>query len=198
MTENPDETLCSTKFYDQIKRELNYSSCCSDGVLGVYNGLNTARFHQQPPLTDSTRLPQTVLIALDNLKYSIDSEPHTYRVASKPFDIANPNDANANDNQAIVSDNCYAEDTEKGAAEGVSLIHGPKQCAAHQNTSHNKVNCADRRRNNQSNSTKMSSPESDCNSNVHMHALQQLATSIASSHDFTHDNSDYQWFLDYK
>lgn len=45
---------------------------------------------------------------------------------------------------------------------------------------------------------KMSSPESDCNSNVHLNHSQPLATSIASSHDFTHDNSDYQWFLDYK
>lgn len=43
----------------------------------------------------------------------------------------------------------------------------------------------------------MSSPESDCNSNPHGGPIQQLACSIASSHDFTHDNSDYQWFLDY-
>lgn len=37
----------------------------------------------------------------------------------------------------------------------------------------------------------MSTPESDCNSN-----MGPLGTSI-SSQDFTHDNSDYQWFLDY-
>lgn len=42
----------------------------------------------------------------------------------------------------------------------------------------------------------MSSPESDCNSNPQI-GQQQLGCSIASSHDFTHDNSDYQWFLDY-
>lgn len=39
----------------------------------------------------------------------------------------------------------------------------------------------------------ISSPESDCNSNMG----GPLGCSIASSHDFTHDNSDYQWFLDY-
>lgn len=37
----------------------------------------------------------------------------------------------------------------------------------------------------------MSTPESDCNSN-----MGPLGCSI-SSQDFTHDNSDYQWFLDY-
>lgn len=37
----------------------------------------------------------------------------------------------------------------------------------------------------------MSTPESDCNSNI-----GPLGSSI-SSQDFTHDNSDYQWFLDY-
>lgn len=41
------------------------------------------------------------------------------------------------------------------------------------------------------------SPESDCNSNLHLNAIQQLGCSIASSQDFTHDNSDYQWFIDY-
>lgn len=42
----------------------------------------------------------------------------------------------------------------------------------------------------------MSSPESDCNSNPHIGVIP-LGCSIASSQDFTHDNSDYQWFLDY-
>ena len=41
----------------------------------------------------------------------------------------------------------------------------------------------------------MSSPESDCNSNPHI--IGPLGCSIASSQDFTHDNSDYQWVLDY-
>lgn len=51
----------------------------------------------------------------------------------------------------------------------------------------------------------LSSPESDCNSNPHPNGSSSVAgglgsllsCSIASSHDFTHDNSDYQWFLDY-
>lgn len=43
----------------------------------------------------------------------------------------------------------------------------------------------------------LSSPESDCNSNPHLGGGSLLGCSIASSHDFTHDNSDYQWFLDY-
>jgi hypothetical protein len=46
----------------------------------------------------------------------------------------------------------------------------------------------------------MSSPESDFNSNLYLGcggAATMLGCSIASSHDFTHDNSDYQWFLDY-
>lgn len=41
----------------------------------------------------------------------------------------------------------------------------------------------------------LSSPESDCNSN--MSNMGPLGCSIASSTDFTHDNFDYQWFLDY-
>ncbi len=47
---------------------------------------------------------------------------------------------------------------------------------------------------------KMSSPESDCNSNIGGGGFIMsgpLGCSIASSQDFTHDNSDYQWFLDY-
>jgi hypothetical protein len=48
----------------------------------------------------------------------------------------------------------------------------------------------------------MTSPESDFNSNLYSlgattAAATMLGCSIASSHDFTHDNSDYQWFLDY-
>ncbi|KAG4075625.1 hypothetical protein HA402_003450 [Bradysia odoriphaga] len=44
----------------------------------------------------------------------------------------------------------------------------------------------------------MSSPESDCNSNIGGGFISApLGCSIASSQDFTHDNSDYQWFLDY-
>ncbi|XP_055715943.1 uncharacterized protein LOC129809843 isoform X2 [Phlebotomus papatasi] len=43
---------------------------------------------------------------------------------------------------------------------------------------------------------KMTSPEADYNSNPH-YAVNQLQCSVASSQDFTHDNSDYQWFLDY-
>lgn len=48
----------------------------------------------------------------------------------------------------------------------------------------------------------LSSPESDYNSNATHHPSSfghlNLNCSIASSsHDFTHDNSDYQWFLDY-
>lgn len=50
----------------------------------------------------------------------------------------------------------------------------------------------------------MSSPESDCNSNPtpfltsnNTTAMLPIGCSIASSQDFTHDNSDYQWFLDY-
>lgn len=42
----------------------------------------------------------------------------------------------------------------------------------------------------------LSSPESDCNSNPHIGG-PLLGCSIASSQDFTHDNSDYQWFIDY-
>jgi hypothetical protein len=49
----------------------------------------------------------------------------------------------------------------------------------------------------------MTSPESDFNSNLYSlgaattTTATMLGCSIASSHDFTHDNSDYQWFLDY-
>jgi len=52
----------------------------------------------------------------------------------------------------------------------------------------------------------MTSPESDFNSNLYSlgattttaaATAAMLGCSIASSHDFTHDNSDYQWFLDY-
>lgn len=50
--------------------------------------------------------------------------------------------------------------------------------------------------NNNCSSTTMSSPESDLNSNPQI-GQQLLGCSIASSHDFTHDNSDYQWFQDY-
>lgn len=44
-----------------------------------------------------------------------------------------------------------------------------------------------------------SSPESDCNSNPYclQNTMMPIGCSIASSQDFTHDNSDYQWFLDY-
>lgn len=50
-----------------------------------------------------------------------------------------------------------------------------------------------------SKSTKrMSSPaECDNTNNNTMGPLSMLACSFASSQDFTHDNSDYQWFVDY-
>ncbi|XP_026474967.1 uncharacterized protein LOC113378628 isoform X3 [Ctenocephalides felis] len=46
------------------------------------------------------------------------------------------------------------------------------------------------------------SPDSDCNSNHKLSHVPCFTTgstygSITSSQDFTHDNSDYQWFLDY-
>lgn len=41
----------------------------------------------------------------------------------------------------------------------------------------------------------MATPEADLNSNPHIGG--QLGCSVASSQDFAHDNSDYQWFLDY-
>lgn len=69
---------------------------------------------------------------------------------------------------------------------------------------------AARKRANATSRTMLSSPESDCNSNPHPNGGggggggsvvgglgSLLSCSIASSHDFTHDNSDYQWFLDY-
>lgn len=49
-------------------------------------------------------------------------------------------------------------------------------------------------------------PEADCNSNpttaatvfpFFSNTMLPIGCSIASSQDFTHDNSDYQWFLDY-
>ncbi|XP_058825541.1 uncharacterized protein LOC131685654 isoform X2 [Topomyia yanbarensis] len=44
---------------------------------------------------------------------------------------------------------------------------------------------------------KMASPDSDTNCNPYMLAPPPLSCSIASSQDFSHDYSDYQWFMDY-
>ncbi|XP_031620061.1 uncharacterized protein DDB_G0283357 isoform X2 [Contarinia nasturtii] len=165
MTENPNETLCSTQFYNQIKRELTNSPCTNDVALGFYNGNVDSTTSQ---LTDS-HLKYNVHIVLENLKRSAEK---TYL-----HDNANNNNGNIKTNSSRNNNNSN-------------------------NVSNQSVRTID---NNQSNlknvknsfGGKMSSPESDCNSNVHANPLQQLASSIASSHDFTHDNSDYQWFLDY-
>lgn len=190
MTENPNETLCSTQFYNQIKRELNNSPCLNDAVLGKYNDRLDARCYHQ--LTDSTQLTHDVQIVLDNLKRSTDQE--TYR-SEYSTAVAN-NYHNANNNRVIVNDKNVISGN-KATARKNRHVHGHKPCTK-RNCSHHIASCTSRTRNSQNNCKKMSSPESDCNSNVHVNALQQLATSIASSHDFTHDNSDYQWFLDYK
>lgn len=176
MTENPNETFCSTQFYNQIKRELTNSPCTNDVALGFYNGNVDSTTSQ---LTDS-HLKYNVHIVLENLKRSAEK---TYL-----HDNANNNtNGNANNNHNKTT-------TTTNNNNNSNIVS---------NQSNNIVKAID---NNQSNlknvknsfAGKMSSPESDCNSNVHANQLQQLASSIASSHDFTHDNSDYQWFLDYK
>lgn len=44
----------------------------------------------------------------------------------------------------------------------------------------------------------MSTSPADCdNTNNNMGPTSMLGCSFASSQDFTHDNSDYQWFVDY-
>lgn len=177
MTENPNETFCSTQFYNQIKRELTNSPCTNDVAFGFCNGNVDATALQ---LTDSN-LKYNVHIVLENLKRSTEK---TYL-----HDNANNNNISSNHNNIIISSN------------NNNFCHNSNIVS---NQNHNIINAVNsnqinlRNVNTNSFAGKMSSPESDCNSNVHANPLQQLASSIASSHDFTHDNSDYQWFLDYK
>lgn len=182
MTENPNETLCSTQFYNQIKRELINSPCTNDVALGFYSGNVDPATSQ---LTDSN-LKYNVHIVLENLKRSAEK---TYL-----HDNANNININNNSNHNHNSSNSHHQHQHRNSSNhtGNNQNYTKNTSTAHSNHSHFK------NVNTYSLSGKMSSPESDCNSNVHANPLQQLASSIASSHDFTHDNSDYQWFLDYK
>lgn len=180
MTENPNETLCSTQFYNQIKRELTNSPCTNDVAFGFYNGNVDSTTSQ---LTDSN-LKYDVHIVLENLK----------RSAEKTYLHDNAN--NNNNNNQKTHKHISSRSIKNNINHSNNIVSNQKQ---------NIQNTIDKsQRNHLKNVTintfagKMSSPESDCNSNVHTNPLQQLASSIASSHDFTHDNSDYQWFLDYK
>lgn len=174
MTENPNDTLCSTQFYNQIKRELTNSSCTNDVAFGFYNGNVDLTTSQLTELN----LKYNVHIVLENLKRSEKAYLH---------DNANNSNNNSNYNSNRSSTNNHKTH--------INIVS---------NQTHNIVNTIGNNQHNLTNvknstfAGKMSSPESDCNSNIHTNPLQQLASSIASSHDFTHDNSDYQWFLDYK
>lgn len=180
MTENPNETLCSTQFYNQIKRELTNSPGSSDVTFGFYNGNVDSTTSK---LTDSN-LKYNVHIVLENLKRSAEK---TYL------------HDNANNNQQKTQNNIKKS---KRNIKNNNIKHSSNIVNNQKQNNHKTID------NSQKNHLKnvikhslvgkMSTPESDCNSNVHANPLQQLASSIASSHDFTHDNSDYQWFLDYK
>lgn len=189
MTENPNETFCSTQFYNQIKRELTNSPCTNDVALGFYNGNNVDSTTAQ--LTESN-LKYNVHIVLENLK----------RSAEKTYLHDNTNNNNNSNNNNHHHQHHHQYNSSISNNNNNNNIYGSSSNIV----SNQNQNIANTINNTQSNSKnvkntfagKMSSPESDCNSNVHANPLQQLASSIASSHDFTHDNSDYQWFLDYK
>lgn len=185
MTENPNETLCSTQFCNQIKRGLTNSPCSNDVSLGIYNGIADAKIQS---LTDSN-LKFNVHIVLENLKRSVEK---TY-LNDKPKNNSNNNNIDTiatatTTTTTNINSTSYTIDNGRINRGFENCGHKTSDCNKfHSKTVGSKLS-----------SGTMSSPESDCNSNVHMNPSQTLATSIASSHDFTHDNSDYQWFLDYK
>lgn len=215
MTENPNETFCSTQFYNQIKRELTNSPCTNDVALGFYNnGINVDSSTPTSQLTDS-HLKYNVHIVLENLKRSVEK---TYL-----HDNANNNNCGSNSNHTITTNNnnninintvTTTNNNQNNYSSSSSNHINTSAAATNQTTAKFGSNAPTAVDNSQSTISKvqrtatntlnnkagenMSSPESDCNSNVHANPMQQLASSIASSHDFTHDNSDYQWFLDYK
>lgn len=184
MTERPNETFCSTQFYNQIKRELINSPCTNDVTLGYYNG--NVDHPATSQLTDSN-LQYNVHIVLENLKRSAEK---TYL-----HDNANNNNIDNSSNHHATNSNSKSHQPHRNSHSNNIVNH--RQNRTNFNTANSSQNHL-KHTNPYSLPGKMSSPESDCNSNVHANPLQQLASSIASSHDFTHDNSDYQWFLDYK
>lgn len=171
MTENPNETLCSTQFCNQIKRGLTNSPCSNDVSLG---GIADAKIQS---LTDSN-LKYNVHIVLENLKRSVE----------KAY-LNDKTNNNNNNIDTITTTTATNINSSSNTINKKRINRGFGNCGhkLHSKTVGRKTS-----------SGKMSSPESDCNSNVHINPLRTLATSITSSHDFTHDNSDYQWFLDYK
>lgn len=180
MTENPNETLCSTQFCNQNKLGLTNSPCSNDVSLGIYNGIADAKIQS---LTDSN-LKYNVHIVLENLKRSVEK---TY---------LNDNTNNNNNNIDTITTTITTNiNSSSNTIDNGRISRGFRNCG-HKTNDCKKFNS--KTVGTKSSSRKMSSPESDCNSNVHMNPSHTLATSIASSHDFTHDNSDYQWFLDYK
>ncbi|XP_055322879.1 myb-like protein A isoform X3 [Sitodiplosis mosellana] len=183
MTENPNDTLCSTQFYNQIKRELTNSPCTNDVALGFYNGNNVDSTTSQ--LTESN-LKYNVHIVLENLKRSAEK---TYL-----YDNANNNNSNHHHQHHHYNSSSNSKNNNNNNHISSSNIVGNQNEKIANTISNSQSNLKNARN---SFAGKMSSPESDCNSNVHANPIQQLASSIASSHDFTHDNSDYQWFLDY-
>lgn len=96
---------------------------------------------------------------------------------------------NSISSNSLSSSNNINELTESHLRENVQIVLN--------NLNRNALRCyLNERLNNNFGKKMLSSPESDCNSNPHIGG-QLLGCSIASSQDFTHDNSDYQWFLDY-
>lgn len=204
MTENPNETFCSTQFYNQIKRELTNSPCTNDVALGFYNnGINVDSSTPTSQLTDS-HLKYNVHIVLENLKRSVEK---TYL-----HDNANNNHCGSNNNNTVTTTNTTTNNNQNNYSSSNHIntsaaannqttakfgSNDPTAVDNSQNAFSKVLHTATNTLNNKAGEN-MSSPESDCNSNVHSNPMQQLASSIASSHDFTHDNSDYQWFLDYK
>lgn len=167
MTEHPNEIIyCAPHFYSQLNHQLNNSSPLNDVAQCLYRGND---FSNQLIITNSNYNVQAVV---DKVKRDIE---HTYRNL----------DVKENNNGTV---DCHKQN---------STNINTNNTNTNNNNNNIQTNIIDNS-NGHLADTKMASPTetADLNSNPPAIRLSQFACSIASSHDFTHDN-DYQWFADY-
>lgn len=171
MTEHPNDTLCTPHFYTQLKRPLTNSSSFSDVAHCFIKG------NENSNQLNDTNSQYNLQAIVDKIKRDVEC---TYRLHKTKKEKENSN---------------YTVESIDSTGNTSTCAHSNLRKAT--NSIENINNNITNNNNITIKMAKSPTETADCNSNPPMNRLAQLVGSIASSHDFTHDNSDYQWFADY-
>ncbi|XP_055524799.1 uncharacterized protein LOC129718245 isoform X2 [Wyeomyia smithii] len=140
-------------------------------------------------------LKANVQFVLDNLNRNY----HALRgqILSNHYLVANKNSINIKHNINTINNNNHTGSCTDGNGGGGTF--GSNHQQANNLVLLQRLQSASHHQQQLKKGTKMASPDSDTNCNPYLPAPASLplSCSIASSQDFSHDYSDYQWFMDY-